>query len=215
MAKQKITPTKESAGVGPGRPLGFDPDHVLDTALSLFWRNGYAATSLDMIVEATGVARPSLARRFGDKAAIYVACLERFRTRLRATLGATLRERAPIEVTLLAFCDAAVSLYMTGGANPLGCLIINTAPSATRAVPEVQAVLRDALAEMDDALRSTLKAAQARGQLSPDVDATGVALLVSSLVQSLALRARAGERQRELKAVARRALAQIVSGLGK
>lgn len=200
-------------GTGPGRPLSFDPDQVLDIALSLFWRNGYAATSLDMIVEATGVARPSLARQFGDKAAIYVACLARFRKRLRATLGATLREPAPVDVTLLAFCDAAISLYMTGGANPLGCLIINTAPSATRDAPEVQVVLREALSEMDNALRGSLKAAQARGQLAADVDTTGVALLVSSLVQSLALRARAGERQRELKAVARRAIAQIMEGL--
>jgi AcrR family transcriptional regulator len=211
MAKKK-SPSIESANTGPGRPLSFDPDQVLDTALSLFWRNGYAATSLDMIVDATGVARPSLARQFGDKAAIYVACLERFRGRLRATLGTTLRGRRPVKVTMLAFCDAAISLYMTGGANPLGCLIINTAPSATRDAPEVQAVLREALAEMDDALRNCLRAAQARGQLSPDVDITGVALLVSSLVQSLALRARAGERQRELKAIARRAITQITSG---
>lgn len=213
MAKQKANSSTGSVSAGPGRPLGFDPDHVLGTALELFWKNGFSATSLDMIVEATGVARPSLSRRFGDKAAIYVACLERFRTRLRATLGITLRANMPVEAVLIDFCDAAISLYMTGGANPLGCLIINTAPSATNDAPEVQAALREALSEMDDALRNTLKAAQASDQLPPDVDVTGVALLVSSLVQSLAIRARAGARRRELQSAARRAIGQLMAGL--
>lgn len=213
MTRQKTTSIAKPLGTGPGRPLSFDPDRVLDAALSLFWRNGYAATSLDMIVEATGVARPSLARQFGDKTAIYVACLERFRERLRATVGATLRERAPVDVTLLAFCDAAISMFMTGGANPLGCLIINTAPSATNDAPEIQAVLREALAEMDGAVQKSLKAAQQRGQLPSDADVQGLALLVSSLVQSLAIRARAGAQRRELKSAARRAIAQLMTGL--
>ena len=193
-----------------GRPYGFDPDEALETSLALFWRHGYAATSLDMIAEATGVARPSLARVFGDKLDLYLKCLDRFRGRLRRTLGATLRGEEPIGEALEAFCAAAIKLYLTGRSHPLGCLIINTAPSAAADLPDVRNVLNETLVELDSALAARLKAAAGRGELAVGADATGIAYLVASLAHSLAVRARAGEPERSLRKNARAAMRQLL-----
>jgi AcrR family transcriptional regulator len=193
-----------------GRPLGFDPDSVLDEATALFWRNGLAGVSLDMISEATGVARPSLARAFGDKQDLYLKCMERYRINLRRTLGATLRSEGPIEDALIAFCLAAIRLYMTGGANPLGCLIINTAPSAAAEAPDVKDVLSEALVELDGAVLSRLRAAVKRGELGTEADIASIAYLTASLVHSLAVRARAGEPLNSLRRNARAAIRQLL-----
>ena len=67
-----------------GRPREYDSDQALNRAADLFWRNGYAAVSLDDIARATGMNRPSLAAAFGDKRNLYCETLERYRDASRA-----------------------------------------------------------------------------------------------------------------------------------
>lgn len=50
-----------------GRPKQFDRDRALESALDLFWRHGYEATSLADLVEVTGAKAPTLYAEFGNK----------------------------------------------------------------------------------------------------------------------------------------------------
>lgn len=193
-----------------GRPLGFDPEAALEASLALFWRHGLTGVSLDMVSEATGVARPSLARAFGDKKELYLKCMDHYRMKLRRTLGATLRSDAPIEECLTQFCMAAIDLYVTGAPHPLGCLVINTAPSAAIEEPDVKAVLKETLDELDQAVAYRLRASHARGEVNPGVDVASAAYLTTSLVHSLAVRARAGEPVSALRKSARAAMRHLL-----
>ena len=56
----------------------------LRAAARLFARDGFEATTMDAIAEASGVTRPLLYRHFSGKRALYEAVLERVRFRLRA-----------------------------------------------------------------------------------------------------------------------------------
>src|SRR6185503_13287769 len=67
-----------------GRPRAYDPDTALARAAATFWKAGYAGTSLDDLVEATGMNRPSLYAAFGDKREIYLKTLEHYREGSRA-----------------------------------------------------------------------------------------------------------------------------------
>ena len=40
--------------------------------MDVFWKDGFAATSLDDVSAATGLNRPSLYGAFGDKRALYL-----------------------------------------------------------------------------------------------------------------------------------------------
>src|SRR5262245_20822174 len=79
-----------------GRPRKYDPDDALAKAMGAFWDRGYAATSLDDISAATGMNRPSLYAAFGDKQAIYLKAIERYRAGPALTKalaeGTTLRD---------------------------------------------------------------------------------------------------------------------------
>jgi AcrR family transcriptional regulator len=68
-----------------GRPRSYDPDTALDRAAELFWNNGFDETTLDDLSAAMGMRRPSIYLAFGDKEALFLRALERF----RATIGAT------------------------------------------------------------------------------------------------------------------------------
>ncbi|WP_418275374.1 TetR/AcrR family transcriptional regulator [Isoptericola jiangsuensis] len=61
-----------------GRPRAFEADEVLDRLTALFWRQGYARTSMADLVAASGVHKPSLYRTFGGKDALFAAVLRRY-----------------------------------------------------------------------------------------------------------------------------------------
>ena len=60
-----------------GRRRIFDTDTVLDAAARVFRRHGYEGTSVDLLVEATGVHRGSLYGVFGSKLGLFVDALRR------------------------------------------------------------------------------------------------------------------------------------------
>ena len=62
------------------RTREFDPENALDSAMALFWRQGFAGTSVAQLVDETGVNRHSLYETFGDKQALYLQALKRFDT---------------------------------------------------------------------------------------------------------------------------------------
>ena len=61
-----------------GRPRNFDADEVLDRALELFWKHGYASTSLSALLSHMGICRQSLYNTFGDKRHLFLAALDRY-----------------------------------------------------------------------------------------------------------------------------------------
>jgi len=59
-----------------GRPREFDEPTALEDAMTAFWRHGYDAVSLADLEDATGLARQSLYRTFGDKRTLFLRALE-------------------------------------------------------------------------------------------------------------------------------------------
>lgn len=55
------------------RPCAYDRDDLLRCATALFWERGFAGTSVDDVVRATGVSRSSLYAAFPDKSALFPA----------------------------------------------------------------------------------------------------------------------------------------------
>ena len=49
------------------RTKEFEPDQIADAAMRVFWQRGYAATSVQDLVEGTGLSRSSLYSTFSSK----------------------------------------------------------------------------------------------------------------------------------------------------
>jgi AcrR family transcriptional regulator len=61
-----------------GRPREFDRGAALKAAMVLFWRKGFAATSMNDLCEAMGVRSPSLYAAFGSKEALYLEAIQHY-----------------------------------------------------------------------------------------------------------------------------------------
>jgi len=60
------------------RTKEFDQEQALDAAMHLFWERGYEATSVQELVDATGVQRQSLYDTFGSKHEMFLQSLMRY-----------------------------------------------------------------------------------------------------------------------------------------
>ena len=61
-----------------GRPKGFSREEVLEKAMPVFWKHGFADTSLQDLERATGVNKSGLYTEFRDKDDLFVACLRHY-----------------------------------------------------------------------------------------------------------------------------------------
>lgn len=109
------------------RRKAFQPDEALDSALALFWRKGYEATSVADLVEALGVNRGSLYTTFKDKRSLYLAALERYDER---EVGAWVRHlrnaQGPGRERIQSLFDQRIRAVEERG-DRRGCLICNAA----------------------------------------------------------------------------------------
>lgn len=60
------------------RPKEFEPDEIADAAMQVFWQRGYAATSIQDLVQGTGLSRSSIYSTFESKQGLYERALQRY-----------------------------------------------------------------------------------------------------------------------------------------
>ena len=61
-----------------GRPKSFSREEVLEKAMPVFWKHGFADTSLQELERATGVNKSGLYTEFRNKEDVFVACLRHY-----------------------------------------------------------------------------------------------------------------------------------------
>jgi TetR/AcrR family transcriptional regulator, copper-responsive repressor len=185
-----------------GRPRQYDPERALAKAAAVFWRRGYAATSLDDLAAATGMNRPSLYAAFGDKADLYLKTLERYQTQSRALTKQLLADGPPLRVFLKRFYEGALDIYRAGGDEARGCYSISTAPAQAVTDPEVRAFLASSISGTDAFLSDVIRQARERGEVPSDADPVALAQIATATLHTIAVRSRVGVPRQQLVALA-------------
>jgi AcrR family transcriptional regulator len=178
-----------------GRPRSFDSAVALDSAAELFWSKGFADTTLDDLSAAMGMGRPSIYNAFGDKEALFVHALERFRDTTGSSPLRAMDTEDSVGDALDAFFRQVVE-YTTADGSHLGCLLGSVAPVTD--IPEVRQFLNESLAETEVHIAERLSAAVRSGQLPSGYSAKQGARRAINAMLSLAARARLGTPREEL-----------------
>ena len=207
-------PQPSSGDVPPkrGRPRAYQPEVALARALDVFWKDGFAATSLDDLSAATGMNRPSLYGAFGDKREIYKKSYESYRDRARMRMGEVFAADLPLRPMLLRIYGIALDIYLSGEDGPRGCFTVMTATSEAVFDPDIRALAVSGLVEMDRFFAHLFKIAQQRGELTATADPQVLASLASATIHSIAIRARAQVPRAELEAIVNGAIDVMLRG---
>ena len=189
-----------------GRPPAYDADAAMAGVMDVFWRAGYAATSLDDISAATGMNRPSLYGAFGDKRALYRAALERYRAAARAGMRDALAPDRPLRDAVGVVYKKALSLYLSGESAARGCFMIGTTLTEAVGDPDLRKALGDGLRDIEAAFAARIRIARDQGELPANADPAALAKLAAAILYSLAVQSRAGVARTVLEATAKAAL---------
>ncbi|RKS76913.1 TetR family transcriptional regulator [Actinomadura pelletieri DSM 43383] len=170
-----------------GRPRSFDDDQVIAGALELFWRRGYAATSLRDLKDELGVLPGSLYAAYGDKHGLFLRALERYVDAAREQATGLSGDDAAlprIRALLLSVLQAAQE---TPGR---GCMLGNTAAELLPEDETAGRLVNAGFGALESGLEQTLRAAQRSGEVRPDIDCGAQARLLLALMQGLHVVAR-------------------------
>ena len=189
-----------------GRPRAYEPEIALGKALDLFRRQGFAATSLDDLSEATGMNRPSLYGAFGDKRELYIKSYQRYREDARGSMVEIFRQEMPVRQRLERIYAAALNIYLSGDTGPRGCFTVVTAASEAVGDPEIRAMVLEGLTDLDKAFANCFRRAKEKGELPASADPAALAQLASATIHTIAIRSRARVPRKELEAIVKGAI---------
>lgn len=159
-----------------GRPRDPDTDRrILDAALQLLGRDGFARMSMDAVAADAGVAKPTIYRRYPSKSDLAAAAL--------AHLAASRDTSAPPRTGNLEHDLVAVLRHFKRGVDrPFGIALVGTVLAEEHDTPELLELYRRVIVHPRRAmLRDVLDAAVSRGDVPADADIdTAVVALIGS-----------------------------------
>lgn len=121
------------------RPRSRSRDELVASAMILFWKQGYGATSMEDLVAASGVGRGGIYADFGGKEALFLACLEAYTERFADPAIGLLAAGDDGLDAIGAYFDHFIALHEQRGMPGPGCFIANT---MTELAPRNDAALR-------------------------------------------------------------------------
>ncbi|MBA0053574.1 TetR family transcriptional regulator [Streptomyces sp. AJS327] len=191
------------------RTKEFDPDAALQSALELFWRRGYEATSMADLVSHLGVGRASIYATFGSKHELYLRAMDRYAETRDPLLIDELSQPGPV----LPAVRELVRRFATEAGCPdrrrSGCFVTNTAAELAPHDPAAARRVELSWEHVETPLYSALVRAQAQGELPGERDPRALARMLLVLMQGLRVVGKVSDDPARVRDAAEQALALL------
>ncbi len=184
-----------------GRPRSFDREAALGVAMETFWRLGYEGASIADLTAAMAITPQSLYTAFGSKAELYREALALYRMTSGASFPTMLAEAPSVSAAFERLLAERARTFTRAGL-PAGCMI--SAAVLTCAVEN--APIADHLRELRlgglASFRAGLDQGKKNREFRADLDVGAMARLLAAIIQGMAVQARDGAGEAELRRLA-------------
>ena len=106
------------------RKKEYNEDAVVEKAMNLFWRNGYASTSMQMLEKEMGINKFSIYSSFGNKHGLFLESLKCYKTKINSVFEEFKNSNNGVK-DIKDFFYNSVKICDAEG-NQKGCLVTNT-----------------------------------------------------------------------------------------
>ena len=181
------------------RPVEFDESKVLANAMEQFWKEGYEASSVQKLLDCTGINRGTLYNSFGDKDTFFKSCIDQYNANMANHINASLKnEKLAAWDAINEYFEQAV-LSLSNKHRGMGCLLVNSLCESINYDKEMKKVVRASLAAIRKPLVLRLKEAQKKGKLKKGVSVESAANILMNMLHGLRVNARDGKNARQLQ----------------
>jgi AcrR family transcriptional regulator len=188
-----------------GRPRAFDRDAALEAAMLLFWRKGFAATSISDLCDAMDIASPSLYAAFGSKEALYLEAAEHYVQIQGPPVWGQLAQGATARAGVENLMIAGAGILPKSRTTPSGCMAVLAAVSDEWPAPITRAARKFRI-QMLETLRSRLQTAVAETELPASTDVEALSRFYLGVFEGMAVQARDGAAEADLRGIAAAAM---------
>ncbi|MBA1143587.1 TetR/AcrR family transcriptional regulator [Mesorhizobium sp. CCANP35] len=157
--------------------------------MRVFWRNGYEATSMSDLVDALGINRASLYAAFGDKEALFLRVLDRYRQDFTERPVAALNEFEDPREAVGAFLYRTVD-HLTDDRLPRGCLFANAILESPGGSERICQAVANGVAGLEDAIYHVLLRSSGTDKIPVGTDCRALARFFVGVAQGMALMAK-------------------------
>ena len=140
------------------RPRSNSAEIVLERATKLFWRNGFAATSMADLVGETGSSKHSIYADFASKHGLYRACFDWYREKIVAPALEPFRAMEPKLNAISQYFEIQISLAEETGLPGPGCLVGNAMTETAPKDAQIAELVRDHNLRLEAAFGKALPA---------------------------------------------------------
>jgi TetR/AcrR family transcriptional repressor of nem operon len=181
------------------RPVEFDENKVLTNAMEQFWREGYEASSVQKLLDCTGINRGTLYNSFGDKDTFFKSCIDQYSKIIDKQIENSLKNLKlnPWDA-INAYFEEAV-LNISSRHRSMGCLLVNSLCESINYDKDMKKVVRGTLSSIRKAIVARLKEAQSKGKLRKGVAAEFAADVLMNTLHGVRVNSRDGKNSRQLK----------------
>lgn len=178
----------------------FDRDQALQKAMEVFWARGYEAASIENLVGHMGINRQSLYDTFGDKHALYLEALDRYRE-VECRKLFDLLERCDSVKRALRQLFTGVIERSLGSGDRRGCFMGNAMSELAGRCKKTAAKTGSNMAAVEEAFYRALLRGKREGELKRVQQPRAVARFLFCSLQGVLLAAKAAPDRETLEDV--------------
>ena len=191
------------------RPVEFDENKVLTNAMEQFWKEGYEASSIQKLLDCTGINRGTLYNSFGDKDTFFKSCVDQYNKILDKQIAASLKNnKLNAWDAIEAYFDEAV-LSVTNRHRAMGCLLVNSICESINYDKEMRKVVRASVATLRKAMLTRLKEAHKNRKMKKGVSAEFAADVIMNALHGIRVNSRDGKNPKQLRELVKFTIASL------
>jgi len=164
------------------KSVTFDRDNVIENVMELFWKKGYHGTSMQDLVDVTGLNRSSFYNSFGDKFTLFEESLKHYQNQQNEFLQDSFSEAKSPKMAIISLFRGISDDIRNG--NQKGCMITSCTSEMSH-----DPMVKDFLVTNKDrvvaSFSSLIKQAQEHREISLTKDPHTLALYLFSSLQGL------------------------------
>ena len=191
------------------RPREFDTEEVISKALDRFWTYGYDATSITDLMDATGLAKGSLYKGFGDKKRLFMCALDAYLLRANAPLSECADAGESGREALERIFSYVVGTATCSGVRR-GCFATNSTIELGPHDPDVRNRLRRHTRQQEKMFAAIIRQGVADGSLRKGLDPEAGARYTTTLLKGLQVRGKLGLTKQQANETAAMAIKAFV-----
>jgi TetR/AcrR family transcriptional repressor of nem operon len=162
----------------------FDENEVLNKAMHLFWKQGYAATSVQDLVDHLGINRASLYATFGDKEQLFKKSFALYRKNNIEGLKQFLGQHPNVKEGFAQLFENAI-IEAINDQDRKGCFVVNTTTELVPNDDSVTVILENNKNDFEHIFFEYLQKGKAAGQITTNTDLKSIAALFYTLYNGL------------------------------